>query len=292
MSKEYRYRKFIRWGQYVIPVFFGFLLLVLLGIIGSLFLRIGSDLDSLFVVIFSIEILVLLLAGVGAWYMYYRLAGVVVSIDNDGVVYKYRGGIKRLPFESLRVDSSSIRYSGGWLKIISGKDVIRLTVVVENIGEFVQELKAALDSRGLSSHYDSQKLFGFMKTAAYSDQSWDRAYIVFGKLYLIIPVIVVTIANGYIFGISGWAGLFGAIGWGLFSLFWATGAYIIAEIKLGRKIATESSGQSFSFPQRDLAYEKYVYDQAIKWGGWLYFGISLLVFVGALAIKVLLFVQQ
>jgi hypothetical protein len=162
---------------------------------------------------------------------------------------------------------------------------------MEGIGYFIQELKTALDSRGLSSHYDSQKLFGFMKTAAYSDQSWDRAYVVYGKLYLIIPVIAVTIANGYIFGISGWAGLFGAIGWGIFSLFWATGAYVIAEIKLGRKIAKESSGQSFSFPQRDLAYEKYVFNQAVKWGGWLYFGVSLLVMVAGLAIKLLIMMQ-
>jgi hypothetical protein len=215
--------------------------------------------------------------------MYYRLAGVAVSLDNNGVVYKYRGGVKHLPFETIRIESASIRYTGGWLKLISGKDVFRLTVTMEGIGYFIQELKTALDSRGLSSHYDPQKLFGFMKTAAYSDQSWDRLYVV-GKLYLIILVVAITVANGYVFGTIKW-GFIWAIGWGIFSMFWATGVYLIAEIKLGRKIAKESSGQSFAFPKRDLVYEKFVYDQAIKWGGWLYFFISLLVLLGGIGIK-------
>jgi len=292
MSKEYRYRKFIRWGQYVIPVFFGLLLLFLLGTIGTLIFQVGSYLDPIFMVIFSAEILVFLLAGAASWYMYFRLAGVAVSLDDNGVVYKYRGGVKHLPFETIRVESASIRYTGGWLKLISGKDVLRLAVTMEGIGYFVKDLKAALDSRGLSSHYDPQKLFGFMKTAAYSDQSWDRMYVIFGKLNLIILIVAVTIANGYIFGILGWAGIFVALGWGLFSLFWATGAYLIAEIKLGRKIAQESSEPSFTFPQRDLAYEKKVFNDAIKWGGWLYFGISLIPLTIGIAIKLYLTAQS
>lgn len=266
MSKEYRYRKFIRWGQYAIPVFWGLLLLFLLVPMGSLYLLIGLHIDSIFMVIFIVEILVFLLAGVGAWYLYYRLAGVSVSIDSDGVVYKYRGGQKRLPFESLRMDSSSIRYTGGWLKLISGKDVIRLTVVVEGISSFVQELKTALDSRGLSDHYDPQKLFGFIKTAVASDQSWERLYIVFGKLYLSIFVVCITLVNGYIFGTIQWGIIFIVV-WGIFSLFWATGAYVVAEIVLMRKIAKESNEKAFTFPQRDPAYEKKVFNDAINWGG-------------------------
>lgn len=162
---------------------------------------------------------------------------------------------------------------------------------MENISEFVQELKAALDSRGLSSNYDSKKLFSFMKTAAASDQSWERLYAVFGKLYLIILVIAITIANGFVFSTFEW-GFAIAIGWGILSMFWATGAYAVAEIILMRKIAKESNEQNFTFPQRDLAFEKQAFNKAIKWGGWLYFGISLLVFVGILAIKLLLFVPR
>jgi len=244
------------------------------------------------IIVPSVITFIFLLTGCLTWYMYYRFAAVAVSLDENGVVYKYRGGIKHLSFETLRIESASIKYTGGWLKLISGKDVLRLTVTMEEIGDFIQELKAALDSRGLSSHYDSQKLFGFMKTAAYADQSWDRAQVVYGKLYLIIPVIAITIANGYVFGTLGRTGLFGAIGWGFFSMSWATGAYTIAEAKLGRKIAKESQEQSFAFPQRDLAYEKIVFNEAIKWGGWSYFGISLIVLTIGIAIKLYLMTQS
>jgi hypothetical protein len=283
MSKEYRYRKHIRWGQYFVPAFFGVLFLIILAPIASL-ISIMRQIDSLLSVILIIELLFFLLAGAGSWYLYYRLAGVSVSIDEKGVVYKYRGGIKYLPFESLRIESASIKYAGGWAKLISGKDTIRLTVVIENIGKFLQDLKTALDSRGLSDHYDPQKLFGFIKTAVASDQSWERLYIVFGKLYLSISVVCITLVNGYIFGAIQW-GIFFILAWGLFTLFWATGAYVIAEIILMRKIAKESNEQSFAFPPRDLEYEKQVFNKAINWGGWLYFGISLLVMLAGLAIK-------
>ena len=298
MSKEYRYRKHIRWGQYLVPMFVGFLILAFWGALGFLMINRAtqsttflSSFTTSLIVILSVTTFILLLEGGFGWYLYYRLAGVVVSIGEDAVIYKYRGGEKRLPFESLRVESSSIRYTGGWLKLISGKDVVRLTVVVENIGEFVQELKAALDSRGLSSHYDSQKLFSFVKTAAYSDQSWERAYVVFGKLFLIICVVGITLANGYIFGTTMF-GLTFVFLWLGFVTIWATGAYLIAEMKLGRKIAKESSGQGFTFPPRDLAYEKQVYNKAINWGGWLYILVSVLILVGALAFKMILFSLQ
>ena len=211
-------------------------------------------------------------------------------MDDSGVIYKYRGGVKHLPFENLRIDSSSIRYTGGWLKLISGKDTLRLTVTMEGIGNFIQELKTALDDRGLSNQYDSQKLFSFMKTAAASDQSWERLYIVFGKLYMIILVVCITLVNGYIFGTMQWGFIFILV-WGLFTLFWATGAYVVAEIVLMRKIAKESNEQAFTFPQRDRAFEKQVFDQAINRGGWLYFGFSLLVMVAGLALKLYVFMQ-
>lgn len=269
--------------QYFLPVFFGLMVLFIAILFGNLMRELPDDFVAFPIIMMTALSLILIVETAIGWYFLYRLTGVVVSIDEQGVVYRYRGGVKHLRFETLRVESSSIRYTGGWMKLVSGKDVIRLTVVLEDIGEFIQELKSALDNRGLSSHYDPQKLFAFMKTAVAADQSWERVYGIFEKLFLIIFVVGITIANGFILGTT----LFGslAICWGSFSIFWIMGAYIFAEIILMRKIAKESNEQAFSFPPRDLGYERHVFNKAVSWGGWLYFLISLLTLVFALVAK-------
>jgi hypothetical protein len=294
MSKEYRYRKHIRWMQYTIPAMFGIPIIVLgfsafsiwrNSLVGGVeFLNVFPPVISCIILLFLLEIGFL-------WWIFYRMAGTVISINENGVVYKVRRNVKLLPFENLRIDSASIRYTGGWLKLISGKDVIRLTVVLEDISGFILELKNALDTRGFSSHYDPNKLFGFMKTAVAGDQNWNRFYSLFGKFYLSIFVVVITLVNGYVFGIIPWGFVF-IIAWGIFTLIWATGAYTVAEIRLMRKIAKESNEQAFTFPQRDMAYEKQVFNDAINWGGWLYFGISLITLTIGIAIKLYLVTQS
>jgi len=295
MSKEYRYRKHIRWAQYLIPALFGIPIIVLGGSIFSIWrnnLMDGFELSNVFFLVFSCIVLFFFLEIGLIWWMFYRMAGTVISIDEYGVVYKVRRSVKRLPFESLKIDSASIRYTGGWLKLISGKDVIRLTVVLEGISDFILELKDALDKRGLSSRYDPQKLFGFMKTAVAGDQNWNRAYTLFGKLHLIVFVVGITLVNGFVYGtLLPWGGIF-IIVWGIFTFSWAMGAYTIVEIRLMRKIAKESNEKDFTFPQRDLAYEKKVFDDAIKWGGWLYFGISLIPLTIGIAIKLYMVTQS
>ncbi len=167
MSKEYRYRRHIFWIQsYVIPIFIGLIVLCIWASVGLIHVVTGKELFDLALDGISVTG-IFLLEGLILWYIFYRLTGVRVSISNGGVIYRNRSGETRIqPNEITKIEFPSIRYTGGWIKIVSGSKVIRLTVVVEKIGEFLKELKALLDESGNAQRYDKQKLFSFLKTAS------------------------------------------------------------------------------------------------------------------------------
>jgi hypothetical protein len=135
MSKEFRYRKHIRWGQYAILAFFVFLFLLMVVLSGFLVWKFSFTFLAIFPVILA---LVFLIVGGLLWFLYYRLAGTVVSINDDVLIYKNRKGEKRFPIESIFLEFSSVKYTGGWLKIRTNTDTIRLTVVLEDISGFLQ----------------------------------------------------------------------------------------------------------------------------------------------------------
>jgi len=284
MGKEYRYRKHIRWGQYAIFILFPLLFLFIFAIGGFFTWKTNSTFIS-----FPLTIMAafLLIEGCFVGYLYYRLARTVISIQDNILIYKYPGGEKRFPIETIYLESASIRYVGGWLKIKANKQSIRITVVLEDISGFVQELKAALDNRQLSDHYDSHKLFGFLKTAISADQSWERAYPIFGKMFIMILVISIAILNGYVLATIAFWGPVITILWWVFSILWIVIAYIIAETILLRQIAKKSIEATFTFPPRDFSYEKQVYDKTIMWGGITYFLASSLVLVFVICSRIL-----
>ena len=285
MSKEYRYRKHIYWGQYVILAFFALFFLFMIGL--SVFLALKSDITFI-AIIPAIVAFVFLAEGGVLWYFYYRLACTSISVNDDVVIYKNRKDEKRFPIESIYLEFSSIKYTGGWLNIKTEKDKIRLTVVLEDISGFLQELKTKLDNKQLSSHYDSHKLFGFLKTAVASDQSWERAYALLGKIFLLILDIGIAIFTGFIFGTIPFYGLVLAFIWAGFSMFWIAIAYTIAEIILMRQIAKKSNENAFTFPPRDLPYEKLVFDKIFTWGSIAYFAFSSLILGLVICVKTLL----
>ena len=53
--------------------------------------------------------------------------------------------------EIIEIKYPSIRYMGGWMKIKHTNGKIRLTVVLENIGDFMYRLKEILDEGGKSN---------------------------------------------------------------------------------------------------------------------------------------------
>jgi hypothetical protein len=217
---------------------------------------------------------ILLLEGILLWYLFYRLAGICVSINDDAILYKYRRGEKRIQFDSIsRLKFPSLPYIGGWVKITSKNDKIRLTVVVEDIGDFLQELKASLDNRGLSDRYDEVKFFRFLKTAVYSDQSWARFYSAFWKLIL---VTILNAAIGFAFAALGKVGPLERVLWITISTLWPTIIYLGTEVIFGQRIARQSTKASFTCPPRDTVYEMVVYRKAVLLGILLYFGASLI----------------
>lgn len=276
MSKEYRYRKHIHWGQYAIPAFFILLFLLFLGVAVPLALQSNLRFIAIIPAIFAF---VFLIEGGVLWYFYYQLAGTSVSLNDDVLIHKTRKGEKRYPLESVYLEFSSVKYTGGWLNIKTGKDTIRLTVVLEDIGGFLQELKTKLDNKQLSSHYDSHKLFGFLKTAVASDQSWERVYALLGKMLLLIFDIAIAIFVGFAFGTLPLFGYAFAFFWVGLSMFWVIIGYIIAEIVLMRQIAKKSDERAFTFPPRDLPYEKLVFDKTFIWGSIAYIVLSLFILV-------------
>jgi hypothetical protein len=273
MSKEYRYRNHIRWGQYAIPILFGIILIGLYGCLGTFLVSESMSLPALIPVL-AISF-ILLLEGILLWYFFYRLAGICVSIHDDAIIYKYRRGEKRIQFDSIsRLKFPSLPYIGGWVKITSKNDKIRLTVVVKDIGDFLQELKASLDNRGLSDRYDEVKFFRFLKTAVYSDQSWARFYSAFWKLIL---VTILNAAIGFAFAALGKVGPLERVLWIAISTLWPTIIYLGTEVLFGQRIARQSAKESFTCPPRDTVYEMVVYRKAVLLGILLYFGVSLIV---------------
>jgi len=271
VGKEYRYIKLIRWGQYVIPLFFGIGVILTGGPLVLLVLSDSAFSPALLPLLFLTPILVV--EGVLFWYLYYRLAGISVSIGDEAIVYKHRRGKKRIPFDEITgLKFPSARYVGGWIKIISKNDTIRLTTAVENISDFLQELKASLDNRRLSDRYDRAQFFRFLKTAVYLGQSWARAYLV---LWRLVVLTIFSAVIGFVLAVLGSPGSLGRVVWVSVSFLWPTVVYLATEVVFARRIAKGSDEESFTCPSRDIVYETILYDKAVRLGASLYFGTSL-----------------
>lgn len=264
MPHIYRYRKHIRWGQYAIP-----LAVTVIALTTSvLCIRLASNVELPFkitlLICFGFCLLSLLSVGGVCWYLYYRLAGIEVSIQDDAVIYKTRSGVSTLPLEEIScLEFPSIKYTGGWLRIVTPRNSIRLTVVIESLDQFLLELKAALDAHGLSDLYDRGRLFQFLKTAAFCDQSWVRVYRIGWGLLLIASL---SAAWGYLCALISDLGTIGLLIPFIFS-----GAsvfpFVGADIYFGRYFSKAADEVSFSYPASDPAFENRIYLKvAALWG--------------------------
>ena len=266
--KEYRYRKHIRWGQYVLPALFGligvspWILILWLGLRPD-----SSGAQAVYVLAVLLTVLTVLV-GAPVWWLYWRLAGIAISLERDALVYRHRRGEDRLPYDRIGpLGFPSARYLGGWVALRSGEKTIRLTVVVEGIGALLRELKAALDARGLSASYDAKRLYAFMKTAEFSDQGWERTYEVFWTLVLAtLGAALVGVLFALLVHARGGAMLL----WIVVSTLWPVFIYATAEVLFGRRIAKLSDEASFTCPPRDRAWERAIYRKAMMWGAGLY----------------------
>lgn len=274
MDKIYYYRKHIRNFNKLIPIILFSLsgLLFILSIIMIALAQIES---------FVVLIIMTFIIGGEAFlmkFLFSRLASTMVKLDHEGIHFENKKETIFINYEDIeKVENPSIKYLGGWIKIVSPSKTIRLTVVLESIHEFIIDLKQQLDDRDLSDVYNEKKLFNFFKTAAYSDMSWVRFYRLFFKLLMfqisaaIIPIIIIILTDNLT---NTLAYLIMII-----SIFIPTIAYLISEIFLVIGMRQNIKQKGFSIIHNDTEYENKVYKGAIIIGTILYVFLSLLLII-------------
>lgn len=205
--------------------------------------------------------------------MYRRFKKIYVILTDEVLIYNNAKGEIRIPYENINaLKFPSVKYAGGWLKIVHTNGNIRLTVVLENIGDMVKELKSKLDERNLSVAYKEKPMYNFFKTAKYSDYSWERVY---ENIKFLIISVATNLIVGAIFTL-----LITNIGVKIVvlvaSVVGPAIAFIISEIINGKKLAKGASKEDFSVPDRDKLFEK-------KVNNWV-FGIYAIIYLVGLVI--------
>lgn len=261
MEKQYYYRKHIRYAQKTVPIVLGTLIGLYI-IVAAIFLIFTDVMENVEILIFLLAgaflSFIFAIEGVFIWLFFRRFTKVNVTLTDDFIIYKNIKGKTRIAIDQiLKLEFPSIKYTGGWIKIIYPGGNIRLTVVLERIGDFIKELKTNLDSKGKQNTYDAKAMFSFYKTAEFSDQSWDRIYEIFTKLVL---GTILNLLVGILLGI--------VISFPL-SMLWIVASfalplftYTIAEVIIATRIAKRSSEDRFEVAQRDRPFEKKVYRTA------------------------------
>lgn len=219
------------------------------------------------VVFMSLEFLLIYFA------LYKRFKKINVTLTEEGIVYNNAKSELKIPYEHIiALKFPSIKYTGGWINIKHTTGNIRLTVVLENIGDMVKNLKSKLDDKNISVTYKENAMYNFFKTAKYSDQSWERIY---EKIKLFLIVMVINLIIGAIFTSIITDVLVKTlilIG----SIIGPNIPFIIAEIILARKLAKGASKEEFSVPNRNKPLEKKIYK--------LLFGIYAIIYLVALIV--------
>lgn len=271
MDKQYVYRKHLRKPhKYLITLLLFFIIVYIA--FAAMFILTNKDMDKgLGIIIFAIVGIVIFgIIAVEFVVLYFvflrRFKKISVSLTDEGIVYNNINGVTNVLYEEITALSfPSVRYLGGWVKIVHKKGNIKLTVVLENIGDFLKNLKHKLD--GMDFKYDEKKMYNFYKTAEFSDQSWARLY---DYVKWILLFILLNAALSIVFislGLETGFAFLSIIG----SIVMPAIVFIIAEAIIGRKLAKGASFEDFSVPDRDKNFEISVY----KWA----FGIYAVLFL-------------
>lgn len=256
MDKTYVYRKHLRsplkWMFSFVVILISSIIIPFVGLVFAGEEKV--DIVLLFEISFMIVIIgiFLLLEIVLIYFIFLRRYKFInVRLTDNSIIYTKNKKEIFIPYEDiLELKFPSIKYTGGWVKIIHKGGKFRLTVVLENIGDFIYELKNELDKREKSNVYDKKKMFNFYKTASYSDESWQRLYENI-KLYIstyYLSMIVTTI----LVVIKGNVGNRHLI---FMSLFIPVIGYIVGEIIIANKVRKRIVDGEFKLHPRDIEFE-------------------------------------
>jgi hypothetical protein len=218
------------------------------------------------VVFTSLELLFIYFA------LYRRFKKINVTLTEEGIIYNNAKCELKIPYEHIiDLKFPSLKYIGGWINIKHTTGNIRLTVVLENIGDMLKNLKNKLDERNISYTYKEKGMYNFFKTATYSDQSWERVY---ENIKFFLLIIAINLGVGAVF-----ACIITDVSVKIFvltcSIIGPNIPFIIAEIILARKLAKGASKKEFSVPERDKPLENKIY----KWLFGIYTIIYLIVLI-------------
>lgn len=274
METVYRYRKHLRE-----PLKFVGIIILMFILFYSLFaftVAQGQGFDEGVLLFFIIVgIIIFFVIGGELLLLYFlflrRFTKISVRLTKDAIVYDNIKGRTVVPYEDVvELRFPSIKYTGGWVQIVHTKGDIKLTVVLESIGDFIKELKEKLDQRNMGHKYKKSNLLSFYKTAKYSDQSWERVYEYFKWILLFMGISGLTsVITTLVKGPDG-SGILLLLA----SLIVPAICFIISEVIIGRRLAKGTIETSLVSPERDKSLEVKVY----KW----VFGVYFLLFICAL----------
>lgn len=185
-----------------------------------------------------------------------RFKYISVRLEEEGIVYTNIKEQIFIPYEDIkRIQFPYIKYSGGWTKIVYNNGSIRLTAVLENIGEFMGELKQKLDERNMMEVYDEERYFSFYKTGVFADESWDRIYgSVTTQVLTCLGCVVITIVTLVFHGNVENNKLYLHT-----SLFAPIVGYIIGEIIIGFQVHKRVEEDEYELLPRNKEFEKKVF---------------------------------
>ena len=278
MSKVYRYRKHLRYMQKLCPVFFLFLMII--DWIAGITIYYQKPTREVFQQVLILEIIttfIFVTFAIVFWFLFKKFTKVSVRFEDDLLIYENAKGIKEIPIQDItKVSFPSLRYMGGWIKIITKDNYkIRLTVVIEKIGDFLEELKNKLDKykkNDKNEIYSPRKFFNFYKTAVFSDNSWERVYGYFVK-YLLITILHIILNLGLaVFSWKAFPNLrylitnirldfmgFIILAIGI-AVILPLVIFIIVELVLIFKMSKKVDFETFYCPKRDIIEENKIYN--------------------------------
>lgn len=279
MEKQYFYRKHIRGIQKVMPIALVALAALYIAAAVLLLLAVNSIDIRIKLVLLGVGTVIttfIIIEGILIWFFFRRFTKVNVTLTEDYIIYKNIKGETKIAVDEIRkLEFPSIKYTGGWLKIVHPGGNIRLTVVLEGIGSFLKELKAILDRKDKQNTYDPKAMFSFYKTAEFADQSWERLYSIFTKLLLLIGL---NLLIGILFFlVSGDLPMKGM--WVLASFALPALTYSAAEFVIATAIAKKSDETAFEVPGRDYSFEGKVYRNTILIYSLLYLFVSVILLI-------------
>ncbi len=239
MNHTYVYRKHLREPlRYIMLILTSIILEVALLMFGLSITDVHkSNGNELILTIIILLVVMCLFVGLEMFVIYHlylkRFKSISVTLSDEALIYTNYKGQLMIPYKDIeQLKFPTIKYTGGWMKIIYRGGNIRLTVVMENIDSFISELKEKLKENEMSHVYNEKKMLSFFKTAVLSDISWDRIYCNF-KIQLFSNCLCIILTTAilrlyYISDISKFF-LFGSIVAPLLG-------YLVSDIIIGIKV--------------------------------------------------------